>query len=172
MCTDFIDLNKCCPEDDFPLSRIDKVIDSAIGCEAMVVLDYFLGYHQIWLRREVEEKTSFIIPFSTYCYMWMPKGLKNSSSIFYRMTHATLRDQIGRNIFIYVNDIVVTSRKKCNRIKDLVETFANMHEAQLKLNPNKYVFGMHRGKVFDYLVFIKGIEANLYKIKAITHMKP
>jgi hypothetical protein len=41
MCTDFMDLNKCCPKDDFPLARIDKIVDSAAGCEMMALLDYF-----------------------------------------------------------------------------------------------------------------------------------
>jgi hypothetical protein len=52
MCTDFTDLNKSCSKDDFPLTRIDKVVDSAAGCQIMALLDYFLGYHQIWLREE------------------------------------------------------------------------------------------------------------------------
>jgi hypothetical protein len=47
MCTDFTDLNKCCPKDDFPLSMIDKVVDFAAGCETMALLDCFSGYHQI-----------------------------------------------------------------------------------------------------------------------------
>jgi hypothetical protein len=47
MCTDFTDLNKSCPKDNFPLSRIDEVVDSVAGCETMTLLDCFLGYHQI-----------------------------------------------------------------------------------------------------------------------------
>jgi hypothetical protein len=47
MCTDFPDLNKCYPKENFPLSRIDKVVDSAAGCETMTLLDYFSGYRQI-----------------------------------------------------------------------------------------------------------------------------
>jgi hypothetical protein len=77
MCTNFTNLNKCCLKDDFPLTKIDQVIDSAAGCDIMALLDCFSGYHQIWLRKEDEEKTSFIIPFGTYCYMRMPKGLCN-----------------------------------------------------------------------------------------------
>jgi hypothetical protein len=67
MCTDFTDLNKCCLKDASLLTRIDKVVDSAAGCETMTLLDCFLGYHQIWLRKEDKEKTSFITPFGTYC---------------------------------------------------------------------------------------------------------
>jgi hypothetical protein len=76
ICIDFTDLNKCCPKDDFPLSRIGKVVDSATGCETMTLLDYFSGYHQIWFCKEDEEKTSFITPFDTYCYLRIPEGLK------------------------------------------------------------------------------------------------
>jgi hypothetical protein len=45
MCTDFTDLNKCCLKDDFPLSRIDKLVDSTVGCKTMALLDSFFGYH-------------------------------------------------------------------------------------------------------------------------------
>jgi hypothetical protein len=65
MCTNFIDLNKCCPKDTFPLARIDKIVDSPADCKIMALLNYFSGYHQILLRREDEEKTSSIAPFGT-----------------------------------------------------------------------------------------------------------
>jgi hypothetical protein len=58
MFIDFTDLNKCCPKENFPLARIDQIVDTAAGSEMMALLDYFLGYHQIWLREEDEEKTS------------------------------------------------------------------------------------------------------------------
>jgi hypothetical protein len=45
MYTNFSNLNKCCPKDDFPLSKIDKVVDSDAGCETIALLDYFSGYH-------------------------------------------------------------------------------------------------------------------------------
>jgi hypothetical protein len=93
MCTKFTDLNKCYLKDDFPLSRIDEVVDSATDCETMALLDYFSGYHQIWLYKEHGEKISFITLFSTYCYLRMPEGLKNGGPSFYRMTKAILKDQ-------------------------------------------------------------------------------
>jgi hypothetical protein len=60
------DLNKCCPNDDFPLVRIDKIVDSIACYEMMALLDCFLGYHQIWLHKKDGGKTNFITPFSTY----------------------------------------------------------------------------------------------------------
>jgi hypothetical protein len=102
----------------------------------------------------------------------MPEGLKNAGPTFYRMMKAILKDQIHRNVFTYVDDIVVASKTKCTHIEDLAETFANMRGAQLKLNPEKCVFDVHKEKMLGCLVSVKGIEANPDKIKAITHMKP
>jgi hypothetical protein len=170
MCTDFTDLNKCCPKDD-PLARILKIIDSDIGCEMMALLDYFSGYQQIWIHREYEEKTSFITPFSTYSYLWMLEGLSNAGPTFCRMMKAALKDQVGRNVLSYVDDIVVASRKN-TYISDLAEIFANMCEARLKLNPKKCIFEVTRGKVLGCLVSTKGIEANPDKIRAIAQMQP
>jgi hypothetical protein len=102
----------------------------------------------------------------------MLEGLKNAGPTFCRMMKAILKEQMERNVFAYVDDIVVASRKKEKQLQDLAETYANMHRAQLKLNLEKCVFGVSRGKVLGCLVSVKGIEANLDKINAIVHMKP
>jgi hypothetical protein len=69
MCVDFTDLNKACKKDDFPLERADKVVDDAANSEMLSLLDMFLGYHQIRVCREDEEKMSFITPFGTFCFV-------------------------------------------------------------------------------------------------------
>jgi hypothetical protein len=171
MCIDFTDFNKCCPKDDFPLMRINKIVDSATGCEMMVLLNCVLGYHQIWLHKEDEEKNSFITPFRTHCYLRMPKGLHNAGPTFCKMMKATLKDQVSRKVLFYVNDIVVASRKKDAYISDLAETFVNMDEAKLKRNPEKCIFGITRSKVLGNLVSTKGIKANPDKIRTITQMQ-
>jgi hypothetical protein len=99
MCIDFTDLNKACPTDEFSLSRIDSLVDAATTLELMSLLDCYSGYHQIWMRKEDEPKTSFIIPSGTYCYLWMSEELKNSSESFSRMTVMVLSTQLGRNVF-------------------------------------------------------------------------
>jgi hypothetical protein len=138
----------------------------------MALLDCFSGCHQIWLRREDEGKTSFITPFGIYCYMRMLAGLRNAGPRFYRMTKAALNDQVGRNILSCIDHIIVASKMKEAYISDLPETFTNMHEANLKLNPEKCIFGVTKGKVLGYLVSTKDIEASPNKIRAITQMQP
>jgi hypothetical protein len=58
MCIDFTDLNKACPKDEFPLPRIDSLVDAAASSEHMSLLDCYSGYHQIWMKKEDEPKTT------------------------------------------------------------------------------------------------------------------
>jgi hypothetical protein len=90
MCIDFTDLNKACPKDEFPLRRIDSLVDAAATSEIMSLLNCYSGYHQIWMKKEDEHKTSFITPSGTYCYLRMPEGLKNAEGSFNIMTAKVL----------------------------------------------------------------------------------
>jgi hypothetical protein len=76
MCVDFTDLNKACKKDDFHLERVDKMVYDAANSEMLSLLDMLSGYHQIRVRKEDEEKTSFITPFGTFCFVKMLEGLK------------------------------------------------------------------------------------------------
>jgi hypothetical protein len=66
---DFTDLNKATPKDNYPLPRMDQVIDSVASVAIMSLLGCFSGYHQCWMVKEDEEKTSFITPFGTFCFV-------------------------------------------------------------------------------------------------------
>jgi hypothetical protein len=136
----------------------------------MSLLDCFSGYHQIYMKEEDKASTSFITPFGTYCFIRIPEGLAGST--FSRLTKAVLESQVGRNIFTYVDDIVVANKSKEDHLADLAETFANMRNARLRLNPEKCVFGVCQGKILGYLVSHRGIEANSTKIQAIINMTP
>jgi hypothetical protein len=172
MCIDFTDLNKACPKDEFPLPIIDSLMDATATSELMSLLDCYSSYHQIWMKKEDEPKTSFITPSGTYFYLWMPEGLKNAGASFSRMTAKVLCSQIGRNVLTYVDDIIVKSTKQENHIADLQETFANLRKAGLKLNLEKCVFRVKKGKFLGCLVSTKGIEANPSKIEEILWMEP
>jgi hypothetical protein len=124
------------------------------------------------MKEEDKASTSFITPFGTYCFVRMLEGLKNAGSTFSRLTKTVLESQVCQNIFTYVDDIVVASKNKEDHLADLTETFADMREARLRLNPEKCVFGVCEGKILGYLVSHRGIEANPTKIQAITNMMP
>jgi hypothetical protein len=172
MCIDFTALNKHCPKDYFSLPRIDQIIDSTAGCERLSFLDAYSGYNQIRLKVEDEDKTAFITPHGVYCYTTMPFGLKNVGATYQRCMQACLKEQIGRNIKVYVDDIVIKSAKADSLLDDLRETFANLDRYSIKLNPKKCSFGVPTSQLLGYLISDRGIEGNPEKIQAIINMQP
>jgi hypothetical protein len=133
-------------------------------------LDAYSGYNQIKLKKEDEEKTAFITPYGVFCYQVMPFGLKNAGATYQRMMQNCLGSLIGRNIQVYIDDIVITTREEKSLIGDLAETFDNLTKFKLKLNPTKCSFGVSAGQLLGFLVSARGIEANPEKIQAIITM--
>jgi hypothetical protein len=132
ICVDFTDLNKACRKDVFPFEMVDKIVDDAANSEMLSLLDMFSGYHQIRVRKEDEEKTSFITPFGRFCFVRVTEVLKNAGCTFSRMIAIVLHPQLRRNILAYVDDIVVQSVQRRDHISDLAETFANLRAANFK----------------------------------------
>jgi hypothetical protein len=101
----------------------------------------------------------------------MPFGLKNMEATYQRMMQNCLRSQIGQNMQVYIDDVIITTRKEESLIKDLKETFDNLYRYKLKLNPTKCSFGVSAGQLLGFQVSARGIEANSEKIQAILTME-
>jgi hypothetical protein len=104
--------------------------------------------------------------------MMMPFGLKNAGATYQRCMQACLKEQIGHNIKVYIDDIVIKSTKADSLLDDLRETFAKLDWYNIKLNPKKCSFGVPTGQLLGYLISERGIEGNLEKIQAIINMQP
>jgi hypothetical protein len=127
-------------------------MDSTAGCTRLSFLDAYSGYNQIKLKKEDEEKIAFITPYDVFCYQVMPFGLKNAGATYQRMVQNCLGSQIGRNIQVYSDDVVLTTRKEESLISDLAETFDNLNRYKLKLNLTKCSFGVSAGQLLGFLV--------------------
>ena len=98
----------------------------------------------------------------------MPFGLKNAGSTFARVFHTAFEPQIHRNVEAYMDDIVVKSKSKDTLIQDLEETFANLRKIQLKLNPEKCVFGVPSGKLLGSLCHRGGLKPTPTRLKPLS----
>uniref|UniRef100_A0A2N9FYD5 Uncharacterized protein n=1 Tax=Fagus sylvatica TaxID=28930 RepID=A0A2N9FYD5_FAGSY len=107
-----------------------------------------------------------------FCYKVMPFGLKNAGATYQRLMNRMFHDQIGRNVEVYVDDMLVKSKEEDGHLDDLRETFQTLRKYQMKLNPSKCAFGVYSGKFLGFMVSQRGIEANPDKIKAILEMQP
>ena len=170
MCVDSTDLNKACLKDSFPLPRIDQLVDSIAGHKLLTFKDAFSRYNQIRMAEEDLEKTAFITSQELYCYKVMPFGLKNVRATYQRLVNKMFSKQIGRNMEVYMDDMLVKSKEELVHLDDLKETFATLKQYQMRLNPSKCVFGVVSGKFLEFMVSQRGIEANSEKVQAIINM--
>ncbi|KAL2227669.1 UNVERIFIED_CONTAM: Retrovirus-related Pol polyprotein from transposon [Sesamum indicum] len=171
MCVDFTDLNKACPKDPYPLPRIDTMVDSTAGFELFSMMDAYQGYHQIQLAEEDRDKTSFVTDKGIYCYNMMPFGLKNAGATYQRLVNKMFGDLLGRTMEVYVDDMLVKSKRSQDHIEDLSQAFSIMRSHGMKLNPDKCTFGVTGGKFLGYMISERGIEANPEKIQAIMGLR-
>ncbi|GKV37206.1 hypothetical protein SLEP1_g45263 [Rubroshorea leprosula] len=155
MCIDFTNLNEACPKDPHPLPNVEKLVERAVGHERMSFLDASLGYHQVQLLLDDQEKTTFYAGDAIYYYVVMPFDLKNVGVIYQKLVKIIFKLQIGRNIEVYVDDMIVTSVRAEDHIDNLNETFQNLRRAQMKLNPLKCTFAVESGK---FLGTVKDVQ--------------
>ena len=82
MCVDFTDLNRACPKDNYPLPRIDTLVDLSARHELLNFMDVFSGYNQIKMNEEDQERTSFVTSQGLFCYKVMSFRLKNAGATY------------------------------------------------------------------------------------------
>jgi hypothetical protein len=118
-----------------------------------------------------QEKTSFVADRGTYCYEVMPFRLKNARATYQRLVNRMFQGQIGRNMEVYVDDMLVKSIQVANHIQDLDEAFQALRLYSIRLNPTKCAFGVSSGKFLGFVVSRCEIEANPEKIQAMLDMQ-
>nr|KYP35079.1 Retrovirus-related Pol polyprotein from transposon 412 family [Cajanus cajan] len=126
MCVDYTDLNKVCPKDSYPLPSIDRLVDGASRHALLSFLDAYSG-------------------------RVMPFGLKNAGATYQRLMDKVFHQQIGRNMEVYVDDMVVKTTSAIDHAADLTEVFAQVRKHNMRLNPEKCVFGVQGGPIFTLL---------------------
>ena len=119
-----------------------------------------------------QEKTFFVTSQGLFCYRVMPFGLKNAGATYQRLMNKMFAHQIGKNVQVYVDDMLVKSLREDDHLDDLQETFNTFRSYNIKLNPNKCAFGVTTGKFLGFMVSQRGIEVNPEKIQAIMELEP
>ncbi|GJW08637.1 reverse transcriptase domain-containing protein [Tanacetum coccineum] len=171
MCVDFKDLNKACPKDGYPLPEIDRKVESLCGFPFKFFLDAYKGYHQIQMAEKDEEKIAFITNQGIFSYKKMPFGLRNAGATYQRLVDKALHEQIGRNLEVYVDDLVIKSLTEDEIVRDIEETFKTLRKINMKLNPKKCTFGVEEGMFLGYQVNTKGIKICPDKADAVLSLQ-
>ena len=122
------------------------------------------------MAEENREKIGFITPWGTFCYRVMPFGLKNAGATYQRTMTTLFHDMIHKEMEVYVDDIIIKSKRAEDHLVDLEKLFERLRRYDLKLNPAKCAFGALAGKLLGFIISKKGIEIDPAKIKAIREM--
>ncbi|GKB57896.1 reverse transcriptase domain-containing protein [Tanacetum coccineum] len=105
-----------------------------------------------------------------YVYSKMPFGLKNAGATYQRLVDKAFQRQIGRNLEVYVDDLVIKSRTEEEIIRDITETFKTLRQINMKLNPKKCSFGMQEGMFLGYKVNTDGLKVCPEKANAVLSL--
>nr|GEX57603.1 reverse transcriptase domain-containing protein [Tanacetum cinerariifolium] len=157
-------------EDGYPLPEIDWKVESLCRFPFKCFLDTYKGYHQIQMETEDEEKTAFITSQGIFCYTKMPFGLRNAGATYQHLVDKAFHKQIGRNLEVYVDDLVIKSHTEDEIVRDVEETFKTLREINMKLNPKKCAFGVEEGMFLGYKVNAKGLKVCPDKVDVVLRL--
>ena len=139
-CVDYRKLNKITKKDCYPLPRIDEILDLLHQKKYFSTLDLASGFWQIEIEPGDQEKTAFIVENDLYHFRKLPFGLCNSPSTFMRAMNYIFGDLIGKILYVFLDDIIITSSTFEAHLENLQKVFDRLREVGLKLKPNKCHF--------------------------------
>ncbi|GJV30802.1 reverse transcriptase domain-containing protein [Tanacetum coccineum] len=161
---DFTNINKTCIREPHPLPADDQKAESLHEYRLKCFLDAYKGYHQIHIAEKDEEKTAFFTREGVFCYKRLPFGLKNARATYQRLIDKGFGHQMGRNMEVNADDMVIMSDSEEEMMADITETLERLWAINLKLNPKKCSFGVEEGVYSGHLTTKQGIRADPYKV--------
>ena len=123
LCVDFRNLNKVSLKENYPLPKMDHILQRVVGSPRMSMLYSFLGYNQVAVHPNDQENTSLPTPWGTFMYAKMPFGLMNSSATFKTEMDIAFSEEKDRFVVIYLEDITVYSKNDQDHLEHLKKVF-------------------------------------------------
>ncbi|GBG60203.1 hypothetical protein CBR_g3447 [Chara braunii] len=169
MCIDYRGLNRITRKNVYPLPRIDDLLDGAGGCKVFSKIDLKSGYHQIEVDPAEQHKTVFKTRDGLYEFTVMPFGLTNVPATFQSHMDKVLREQIGRFVVVYLDDILIFSKFIEDHLKHLEEVLTILKKTQLHLNLEKSEFGKDSVIYLGHRLSAAGLEPEATKVEVIRN---
>jgi hypothetical protein len=139
VCVDYRDINKACPNDNYPTPFVDQIVDDCASSGILSLMDDFSGYNQINILLVDQHKTAFICPWGTFSYWKLPFGLKNIGATFQRAMSYDFHD-IKHIVQPYLDDLPTHSMRHQDHPTHLRAIFICCRCYRIHLNPHKCVF--------------------------------
>jgi hypothetical protein len=168
-CVNYKPLNDITKKDNYPLPRIDEILDSLKGAQWFTTLDLASGYWQIKVKEEHQEKTAFITKFGTYEFKVMPFGLCNAPATFQRTMDKVLRGIKDDFVMVYLDDVIIYSKTFEEHLQHIDEVFGRIREANLRLKAEKCKFAAQELQFLGHVVGQDGVKPDPEKVDKIVN---
>jgi hypothetical protein len=167
LCIDFRNLNRSSKKDNYPLPKMEHILQRVTGSARMSMGDGFSCYNQISVLPEDREKTTFTTPWGTFMYSKMPFGLMNAGETFQRAMDISFIGEKDKFVVTYLDDITMFSRFDKEHYHHLKKVFLKCRNFGLSLNPKKSFFSMREGKLLGHIVSTEGVRIDPSRVEAI-----
>jgi hypothetical protein len=167
LCVNFKNLNRSSLKDNYPLTKMDHILEKVVRANRMSMIDGFSSYNQIAMHQNDKEKTTFTTPWGTFMYDKMIFGLMNAGENFQQAMDITFVGERDKFVFIYLDDLTVFSKSDAEHLMHLKQTFEKCRKFGLSLNPKKSHFAMQEGKLLGHIMSKYGIKIDPKRVEAI-----
>jgi len=167
---DFINLNKVSLKDNYPLPKMEHILQRVVEASRMSLLDGYSGYNQIFVHEDDRDKTTFITPWGTFQYAKMPFGLKNVGATFQRAMDLAFANEKDVLLVVYLDHLTVFSKSDEEHMHDLRTVFQKWKKYGLSLNPKKSLFAMEEGKLLGHIISKDGIRIDPAHVQEIQQI--
>ena len=168
-CVDYRRLNSVTRKDVYPIPRVDDIFDTLGEAKYFSTLDLASGYWQVELDEDARAKSAFTTYKGLYEFIRMPFGLCNAPATFQRIMQKILVGLEWKNCFVYLDDVLVASKRYEEHLKHLREVFERLHKANLKLKPKKCCFLRPEVHFLGHVISREGIRPDPMKTEKVRN---
>jgi hypothetical protein len=167
---DFRNLNRLSLKDNYPLPKMDHILQRVVGENNISMFFGYSRYNQISVMEEEKMKTTFTTPWGTFMYENMPFGLMNAEATFQRAMDIDFIGEKYNFVVIYLDGITIFSTSDEEQLQHLKNTFEKCRRYGISLNPKKSHFSMEEGKILGHIVSPEGIKIDPERVKSIQQI--
>eukprot|EP00253_Pinus_taeda_P027006 PITA_27006 len=168
---DFRNLNKVSLKDNYPLPKMDHILQRVVGASRISLLDGYSGYNQILVHEDDRDKTTFTTPWGKFHYAKMSFGLKNEGATFQHAMDVAFANEKDIFLVVYLDDLTVFSNSDEEHLYHLKIVFQKCRKYGISLNSKKSLFSMDEGKLLGHIISKEDICIDPARVEAIQQIE-
>jgi len=168
LCIDYRQLNKVMIKNRYPLPRIDDLMDQLVGARVFSNIDLRSGYHQIKVKDEDMQMTTFRMRYGHYEYKVMPFGVTNAPGVFMEYMHKIFHAYLDRFLVVFIDDILIYSKTEEEHADHLKIVLQVLKEKKLFAKVSKCEFWLKEVSFLGHVISGNGVAVDPSKVEAVS----